>query len=35
LLDPVLSKQDELGKWRLENSFNGRMQVDIEVIRRA
>lgn len=31
LLDPVLSKQDELGRWRPENSFNGRMQVDIEV----
>ncbi|MFQ6001941.1 MAG: hypothetical protein ACE5LG_09795 [Anaerolineae bacterium] len=31
LLDPVLSKQDELGRWRLENSFNGRMQMDIEV----
>jgi len=31
LLEPVLSKPDELGRWRLENSFNGRMQVDIEV----
>ncbi len=30
LLEPVLSKQNELGRWRLENSFNGRMQVDIE-----
>lgn len=31
LLEPVLSKQDELGRWKLENSFNGRMQIDIEV----
>jgi len=26
----MLSKQDELGKWRLESTFNGRFQVNIE-----
>jgi hypothetical protein len=26
----VLTKQDEQGRWRLENTFNGRFQVDIE-----
>lgn len=26
----VLSKQDDGGKWRLENTFNGRFQTDIE-----
>ncbi len=26
----VLEKQDEQGRWRLENTFNGRFQVDIE-----
>jgi len=31
LPDSVLSKQDELGRWRLEKGFNGRMQVNIEV----
>jgi hypothetical protein len=29
-LDLVLSKQDEQGKWKLESTFNGRFQVDIE-----
>lgn len=28
--DLLLSKQDDLGKWRLERSFNGRLQVNIE-----
>lgn len=26
----VLAKQDDLGRWRLENTFNGRFQVNIE-----
>jgi hypothetical protein len=26
----VLAKQDEQGRWRLENTFNGRFRVDIE-----
>jgi hypothetical protein len=26
----VLSKQDDRGKWRLENTYNGRFQVSIE-----
>ena len=29
-IDLVISKQDEQGKWKLENTFNGRFQVDIE-----
>jgi len=29
-VDLVVSKQDENGKWRLERSFNGRVQVNIE-----
>jgi len=29
-VDLVLSKQDGEGKWRLESSFNGRFQTDIE-----
>lgn len=29
-MDLVLAKQDERGRWKLENSFNGRFQVDIE-----
>ncbi|MBU7023991.1 MAG: nitrogen fixation protein NifH [Theionarchaea archaeon] len=29
-LDLVLSKQDENGRWNLENTFNGKMWVDIE-----
>jgi hypothetical protein len=29
-VDLVLSKQDSHGRWKLENTFNGRMQVDIE-----
>jgi hypothetical protein len=28
--DLVLSKQDEQGRWTLENTFNGRFQVNIE-----
>ena len=28
--DLVVSKQDEKGRWRLERSFNGRFQVNIE-----
>lgn len=26
----ILSKQDNSGRWNLENSFNGRFQVNIE-----
>jgi hypothetical protein len=26
----VLSKQDDQGRWLLENTFNGRFQVNIE-----
>lgn len=29
-LDLVLSKQDENGRWKLENTFNGKMWIDIE-----
>jgi hypothetical protein len=29
-VDLVASKQDETGRWRLERSFNGRFQVNIE-----
>jgi hypothetical protein len=29
-VDLLLSKQDETGKWNLENTFNGKMWVDIE-----
>jgi hypothetical protein len=29
-VDLVLSKQDALGRWKLENTFNGRFQIDIE-----
>jgi hypothetical protein len=29
-VDLVLSKQDELGRWKLENTFNGRFQTNIE-----
>jgi hypothetical protein len=29
-VDLVLSKQDEEGKWRLENTFSGRFQTEIE-----
>ncbi len=29
-VDLVISKQDNKGKWKLESSFNGRFQVDIE-----
>jgi len=29
-VDLVLSKQDEQGRWSLENTFNGRFQVNIE-----
>jgi hypothetical protein len=29
-LDLVTSKQDDEGRWRLKNSFNGKMWVDIE-----
>jgi hypothetical protein len=29
-VDLVVSKQDENGRWRLERSFNGRFQVNIE-----
>jgi len=29
-IDLVVSKQDDLGRWKLERSFNGRLQVNIE-----
>jgi len=29
-VDLVISKQDEQGKWKLESTFNGRFQVNIE-----
>ena len=29
-VDLVLSKQDKTGQWNLENTFNGKMWVDIE-----
>lgn len=29
-MDVLLSKQDEHGRWSLENTFNGRFQADIE-----
>jgi hypothetical protein len=29
-VDLVVSKQDAQGRWKLENTFNGRFQVDIE-----
>ena len=29
-VDLLVSKQDEHGKWKLESTFNGRFQVDIE-----
>jgi hypothetical protein len=29
-VDLVLSKQDEKGMWKLENTFNGRFQTSIE-----
>ena len=29
-IDLVLSKQDEQGRWKLENTFNGRFQTNIE-----
>lgn len=29
-IDLLISKQDENGRWKLENTFNGKFQVDIE-----
>jgi hypothetical protein len=29
-VDLVVSKQDAQGRWKLENTFNGRFQIDIE-----
>jgi hypothetical protein len=29
-IDVLISKQDDQGKWKLENTFNGRFQVSIE-----
>jgi hypothetical protein len=26
----VIAKQDKQGKWKLENTYNGRMQTNIE-----
>ncbi|GEM_PF-5652443 len=31
----ILSKQDQIGRWNLENTYNGRFQVDIEEERRS
>ncbi|MFB0504032.1 MAG: nitrogen fixation protein NifH [Candidatus Bathyarchaeia archaeon] len=33
-IDLVISKQDDQGRWKLENTYNGRFQVDIEQKRR-
>lgn len=30
-IDLVISKQDEQGRWKMADTFNGRFQVDIEV----
>jgi hypothetical protein len=29
-VDLVVSKQDDQGRWKLERTFNGRFQVNIE-----
>jgi hypothetical protein len=29
-MDKLISKQDKEGKWKLENTFNGRFQTNIE-----
>ena len=29
-IDLVISKQDEQGRWKMEDTFNGRFQVEIE-----
>ena len=29
-VDLVVSKQDPQGRWKLENTFNGRFQVNVE-----
>lgn len=29
-IDLLISKQDDIGRWKLENTYNGRFQVDIE-----
>ncbi len=29
-IDILISKQDSQGRWMLENTFNGRFQVNIE-----
>jgi hypothetical protein len=29
-MDKLISKQDEEGKWKLESTFNGRFQINIE-----
>jgi hypothetical protein len=29
-IDLVISKQDDQGRWKMENTFNGRFQVEIE-----
>jgi hypothetical protein len=34
-VDLLISKQDEWGRWKLENTFNGRFQVDIEEMGKA
>jgi hypothetical protein len=29
-IDILISKQDDLGRWKMENSYNGKFQVNIE-----
>ncbi|MHB8278682.1 MAG: hypothetical protein ACYDIA_13655 [Candidatus Humimicrobiaceae bacterium] len=29
-INVLISKQDDQGRWKLENTFNGRFQVNIE-----
>jgi hypothetical protein len=29
-IDLTLSKQDAKGRWKLENTFNGRFQINVE-----
>lgn len=29
-VDLIVSKQDDQGRWKLESTFNGRFQVNIE-----
>jgi hypothetical protein len=29
-IDILISKQDDQGRWKMENSYNGKFQVNIE-----